>query len=136
MRSILIALLCVLSGIASAQDPARMRVKVFPGAQNLPLFAGVAKGMFAKRGIAVDLLFTVNSTELRDGLANGDIEVAHSAVDNSVAMVELAGKDTIIVSGGDTSMNELFVQGYVASVADLRGRIVIVTRRTPPTLCR
>jgi ABC-type nitrate/sulfonate/bicarbonate transport system substrate-binding protein len=126
MRKILVALLCVFAGAVSAQDPAKIRVKVFPGAQNLPLFAGVAKGMFAKRGVAVELLFTVNSTELRDGLANGDIEVAHSAVDNSVAMVELAGKDAVIVMGGDSSMNELFVQGYVASVADLRGRTVIV----------
>ena len=126
MRQIFVALLCVLSSIACAQDPARIRVKVFPGAQNLPLFAGLAKGLFAKRGVAVELLFTVNSTELRDGLANGDIEVAHSAVDNSVAMVELAGKDTVIVMGGDSSMNELFVQGHIASAADLRGRTVIV----------
>ena len=119
-------ILLLLAGSVLAQDPARIRVKVFPGAQNLPLFAGVAKGTFAKRGVAVELLFTVNSTELRDGLANGDIEVAHSAVDNSVAMVELAGKDAVIVMGGDSSMNELFVQSHVASAADLRGRTVIV----------
>ena len=126
IRSALAWFLFLLAGCVFAQEPAKLRVKVFPGAQNLPLFAGVAKGFFAKRGIAVELLFTVNSTELRDGLANGDIEVAHSAVDNSVAMVELAGRDSIIVSGGDSSMNELFVQGYVTSVADLRGRTVIV----------
>jgi len=126
MKSILVALMCIFSGLAAAQDPAKLRVKVFPGAQNLPLFAGLAKGIFAKRGIAVELLFTANSTELRDGLANGDIEIAHSAVDNSVAMVELAGKDAVIVSGGDSSMNEFFVQANVASAADLRGRTVIV----------
>jgi ABC-type nitrate/sulfonate/bicarbonate transport system substrate-binding protein len=126
IRSALAWTLFLLAGSVLAQEPAKLRVKVFPGAQNLPLFAGVAKGIFAKRGVVVDLLFTVNSTELRDGLANGDIEVAHSAVDNSVAMVELAGKDAVIVSGGDTSMNELFVQAYVGSVADLRGRTVIV----------
>ena len=103
-----------------------MRVKVFPGAQNLPLYAGVAKGFFARRGVAVELLFTQNSVELRDNLANGDIEVAHSAVDNAVAMVELAGKDAVIVMGGDSSMNELFVQAHVTSVADLRGRTVLV----------
>ena len=91
IRITLAGILFLLAGSVLAQDPAKIRVKVFPGAQNLPLFAGVAKGMFAKRGVAVELLFTVNSTELRDGLANGDIEVAHSAVDNSVAMVELAG---------------------------------------------
>lgn len=126
IRITLAWILFLLAGAGLAQDPAKLRVKVFPGAQNLPLFAGVAKGTFAKRGVAVELLFTVNSTELRDGLANGDIEVAHSAVDNSVAMVELAGKDAVIVMGGDSSMNELFVQSHVASAADLRGRTVIV----------
>jgi ABC-type nitrate/sulfonate/bicarbonate transport system substrate-binding protein len=126
IRSALAWMLFLLAGSVLAQEPAKLRVKVFPGAQNLPLFAGLAKGFFARRGIAVDLLFTANSMEMRDGLANGDIEVAHSAVDNSVAMVELAGKDSIIVSGGDSSMNEFFVQGYVASAADLRGRTVIV----------
>ena len=35
MRRILIALLCILSGIASAQEPTKIRVKVFPGAQKL-----------------------------------------------------------------------------------------------------
>jgi ABC-type nitrate/sulfonate/bicarbonate transport system substrate-binding protein len=119
-------MLFLLAGSVLAQEPAKLRVKVFPGAQNLPLFAGVAKGFFAKRGIAVEPLFTASSGEMRDGLANGDIEVAHAAIDNLVYMVELAGKDAVIVSGGDSSMNEFFVQGYVASAADLRGRTVIV----------
>jgi ABC-type nitrate/sulfonate/bicarbonate transport system substrate-binding protein len=122
----LAAICALVFGLAQAQEPAKLRVKVFPGAQNLPLFAGLGKGFFAKHGVGVQLLFTANSTELRDGLANGDIEIAHSAVDNAVAMVELAGKDAVIVMGGDSSMNELFVQGYVATLADLRGRIVVV----------
>ena len=126
IRSALAWFLFLLAGCVFAQEPARLRVKVFPGSQNLPLFAGVAKGFFAKRGIAVELLFTMNSVELRDGLAGGDFEVAHSAVDNSVAMVELAGKDTAIVMGGDSSMNEMFVQANVGTLADLRGRIVVV----------
>ena len=126
IRSALAWALFLLAGAALAQDPARIRAKVFPGAQNLPVYAALAKGFFAKRGVAVELLFTANSVELRDGLANGDIEIAHSAVDNAVAMVELAGKDAVIVMGGDSSMNEVFVQGYIASAADLRGRTVVV----------
>jgi ABC-type nitrate/sulfonate/bicarbonate transport system substrate-binding protein len=126
LRSALACLFCLLAGGALAQDPVKLRAKVFPGAQNLPHYAGLAKGFFAKRGVTVELLFTQNSVELRDGLANGDIDVAHAAVDNAVAMVELAGRDAVIVMGGDSSMNELFVQGHVASVADLRGRTVIV----------
>jgi ABC-type nitrate/sulfonate/bicarbonate transport system substrate-binding protein len=126
IRSALAWMLCLLAGSVLAQEPAKLRVKVFPGAQNLPLYAGLAKGFFAKRGVAVELLFTANSTELRDGLANGDFDVAHSAVDNAVAMVELAGRDVAILTGGDSSMNDIIVQANVASLADLRGRIVVV----------
>jgi ABC-type nitrate/sulfonate/bicarbonate transport system substrate-binding protein len=107
-----------------AQTP--LRTKVFPGAQALPLMAGVQQGIFERHGIKLELLFTASSQELRDGLAAGDFQVAHSAVDNAVAMVEMAKHDVVIVTGGDSSMNEFFVQPEVRSFADLRGRTVIV----------
>jgi ABC-type nitrate/sulfonate/bicarbonate transport system substrate-binding protein len=103
----------------------RLRVKVFPGAQNLALFAGIGQGIFARHGLDVDLQFTQNSVELRDGLAQGAFDIAHAAVDNAVAMRE-AGREVVIVSGGDNSMNELFVQPGIASVADLRGKTLVV----------
>ena len=121
--------LCVVAGCASQPvptEPTPLRVKVFPGAQNLAHFVGLSKGMFAKHGLKVDLQFTVNSDELRNGLADGAFEIAHAAVDNAVVMVEMAGKAVVIVVGGDSGMNELFVQPDIRSVADLRGRTVIV----------
>jgi len=99
---------------------------VFPGAGNLALYAGLAQGMFDKRGMKVELQFTPNSEQQREGLATGKFEIAHAAVDNAVAMVEMAGRDTIVVMGGDSSMNELFVQPEIGSVAELRGRTVVV----------
>jgi ABC-type nitrate/sulfonate/bicarbonate transport system substrate-binding protein len=105
--------------------PARLRVKVFPGAQNLALFAAVQHGIFARRGLDVELQFTQNSVELRDGLAQGVYDIAHSAVDNAVAMRE-AGHDVVIVSGGDNSMNELFVQPGITAIEQLRGQTLIV----------
>ena len=41
-------------------------------------------------------------------------------------MVEMAKHDVVIVTGGDSSMNEFFVQPDVRSLADLRGRTLIV----------
>jgi ABC-type nitrate/sulfonate/bicarbonate transport system substrate-binding protein len=111
-------------GFATAQTP--VRTKVFPGAQALPLIAGVQQGIFERHGIKLELLFTASSQELRDGLASGDFQIAHSAVDNAVAMVEMAKHDVVIVTGGDSSMNEFFVQPEVKSIADLKGRTVIV----------
>src|SRR5688572_28703217 len=121
-----VAFLVVLlaSHAVFAQTP--VRTKVFPGAQALPLMAGVQQKIFERHGNKLEPLFTTNSQELRDGLATGDFQVAHSAVDNAVAMVEMAKHDVIIVSGGDSSMNEFFVQPEIRSFADLKGKTVIV----------
>jgi ABC-type nitrate/sulfonate/bicarbonate transport system substrate-binding protein len=50
----------------------------------------------------------------------------HGAVDNAVAMAEVAKKDIAVVNGGDNGFNELFVQPEIGSYADLRGKTVIV----------
>jgi ABC-type nitrate/sulfonate/bicarbonate transport system substrate-binding protein len=42
---------------ACAQD-ARLRVNTFPGPQNLALFVAQDKGLFAKRGLSVEISFT------------------------------------------------------------------------------
>src|SRR5258706_15967863 len=111
---------------AAAADPAAVRVNSFPNAKALPLHAGMAQGFFARRGLALRLSFTENSTKQREGLAAGEFDVVHSAVDNAVAMVETAKKDVVTVTGGDSGMNEFFVQADVRSFADLRGRKLVV----------
>ena len=50
----------------------------------------------------------------------------HSAVDNALAMIEVAKQDVVIVAGGDSGMNEFFVQAEIKSFADLRGRTLVV----------
>lgn len=127
IRRIAIAVLLVLIGAlpAIAQQPAKLRVNVFAGIQNLAIFVGQTKGIFARYGLEVELQFTLNSPVQREGLAKGAFEIAHAAVDNSVALAE-AGAGSIIVMGGDSSMQELFAQAEIKSIADLRGRTVIV----------
>jgi len=86
----------------------------------------VEKGIFAARGLAVRLSFTENSTKQREGLASGEFDVVHAAVDNAVAMADAGRADVVIVTGGDSGMNQLFVQPDVGSFADLRGRVLVV----------
>ncbi|MFN7085973.1 MAG: ABC transporter substrate-binding protein [Burkholderiales bacterium] len=118
--------LCLVSAAAGAATPTPLRVNVFPGAQNLPLYYGLAHGIFEKYGLRIDLQFTPNSSAQRAGLAEGRFEIAHAAVDNAVAMVETAKKDVVIVMGGDSSMNEFLVRPGIAAVGDLRGRTLLV----------
>jgi len=121
-----ILVLAMVASAAATADPATVRVNSFPNAKALPLHAGVAKGIFARRGVTLELSFTENSTAQREGLAAGRFDVVHAAVDNAVAMVETAKKHVLIVTGGDSGMNEFFVQAYVGSFADLRGRKLVV----------
>jgi ABC-type nitrate/sulfonate/bicarbonate transport system substrate-binding protein len=125
-RHALLVLISWIVAAAAAAEPQPLRVNAFPNAKALPLHAGLAKGVFARHDIALELSFTENSTRQREGLAAGAIDIALAAVDNAVAMVEVARQDVIIVTGGDSGMNEFFVQPYVRSFADLRGRIVVV----------
>ncbi|HYD57095.1 MAG TPA: ABC transporter substrate-binding protein [Burkholderiales bacterium] len=104
----------------------KVRVVVFEGVQNLPIFVAQERGAFAARGLELELTFTPNSWTLRDGLAAGTYDIAHTAVDNAIAMAELAGKDIAIVMGGDSGWNAIIAQPGVERIEALRGRKVLV----------
>src|SRR5262245_3822802 len=110
----LLAAVAALGLLTSPQnvraDDSKLTVIVFPGVQNLPLFAAQAKGLYTKRGLNIEIKFTPNSDELRNGLAEGRYQIAHSAVDNAFALKDKANVDIAVVSGGDNSFNHLIVQ--------------------------
>ena len=122
-----VAGMALLAGMGAAQaQETKLTVIVFPGVQNLPMFAAQAKGFYAKRGLAVELKFTPNSDELRNGLAEGRYQIAHSAVDNAFALKDKANVDIAVIFGGDDSFNRLIVQPEINSLADLKGKTVAV----------
>ncbi len=130
----LASVLCVLAALAGcatqtpapANDPVTLKVNVFRGASNIPIYMAQEKGYFARRGITLEMQFTPNSDEQRKGLAAGRFDIAHAAVDNAIAMVEVAKADVIIVAGGDGGMNELLVRPEINRPADVRGRSYVV----------
>ncbi len=117
---------CASAPVAPPNDPVTLRVNVFRGASNLPIYMAQEKGYFARRGITTQMQFTPNSDQQRAGLAAGRFDIAHAAVDNAVAMIEVAKADAVIVAGGDGGMNELLVRPEIQKVADLRGRTYVV----------
>jgi ABC-type nitrate/sulfonate/bicarbonate transport system substrate-binding protein len=126
MRLPFLLAITIFSGHAFAADLAIVRVNTFPTARALPFFAGIEKGFFNKHGIKVELEFTQNSGSQRAGLAAGKFELVHSAVDNALAMIEVAKVDVVIVSGGDGGTNEFIVQSNINSFADIRGKAIVV----------
>jgi ABC-type nitrate/sulfonate/bicarbonate transport system substrate-binding protein len=110
----------------SRAEDAKLTIIVFPGVQNLPMFAAQAQGFYAKRGLAVDIKFTPTSDELRNGLAEGRYQIAHTAIDNAFALRDKAHVDITVVLGGDNSFNHLIVQPEIAALADVKGKTVAV----------
>ena len=117
----------LLPAVALAQTPSPKEIKVLT-LLGPPLQVVVAEthGIFAKYGIKVETLNLPNSEVLRASLADGKGDLAYLAVDNAVAMVELAHQDVIIVMGGEGSQNELIAQPEIKSINDLRGKTLIV----------
>ena len=115
-----------LTVLSQASGPTVLHVNTFPTARSLPFYVAVDRGFFAKRGLQVELEFTESSEKQRAGLAGGTVDIVHSAVDNAVAMIDVAKVDAVIVSGGDSGTNEFYVQDTLKNFADLRGHAIVV----------
>jgi ABC-type nitrate/sulfonate/bicarbonate transport system substrate-binding protein len=128
-RTLLLATLAsvLLCASAVAQEPATAKIKLLTLlGRPLPLVAAEKLGLFSRFGLEVQTENSANSEELRTKLAAGNGDLAYLAVDNAVAMVDLAHQDVIIVMGGEGSQNELIAQPEIKSIKDLRGKTLIV----------
>lgn len=118
-------------GVAAFAVPARadvapLHVTMFSGPQDLAVFAALDEGLYAKRGLAVEVSLTPSSDALRDGIASGSVDIASSGVDNAIFMVDSGKADVVIVAGGDDGMTELMVRPEIHAYEDLRGKTLLV----------
>jgi ABC-type nitrate/sulfonate/bicarbonate transport system substrate-binding protein len=123
--AIFVAVFLGSSAFAQAQSVQKIKVLTLLG-RPLQFVVADKQGLFAKYGIEVETENLPNSDVLRANLAAGKGDLAYLAVDNAVAMVELAHQDVIIVMGGEGSQNELMAQPEIKSTKDLRGKTLIV----------
>ena len=72
-----------------------LRVNVFPGGFNWPLYVACEKGFFAAENLDVAVEGTPNSVTQMTDLAAGRFEIAMTAADNIVAYVEGQGEAPI-----------------------------------------
>lgn len=104
----------------------RLVVNCNPTAKSLPLRVGLDHGIFVQRNIALEVVSTNNSREQRDGLARGDFQIVHVAIDNAVALRDVDHVDVVVIMGGDAGMNELIVQPGIDDLAQMRGGRLVV----------
>jgi len=111
---------------AMSPDSDRLTVNCNPTAKSLPIRAGLRLGLFKARGIGLTLVSTPDSRAQRDGLVRGDFQIVHVAVDNAIFMRDVEHRDVVVIMGGDSGMNELFVQPHIHTIEDLRGGRLVV----------
>ena len=113
-------------GTARAQESNLKTLKV--GGGSFTTSIARSNGTFANYGLQIQLPRGTagGSEEVRRWLASGELDLADYGVDNAIAMVENAGVDVILVAATDYTPTELVAQPEIKSLADLRGKIVLV----------
>jgi ABC-type nitrate/sulfonate/bicarbonate transport system substrate-binding protein len=119
------ALLLISMSLTAQTDPKKIKLLTLLG-KPLQFVIAEKQGYFAKHGVTAETENLPSSDVLRTNLANGNGDLAYLAVDNAVAMVELAHQDMVILMGGEGSQNELVVQPEIKSLEELRGKTLIV----------
>lgn len=114
-----------------------LRVIVFPGGFNLPIWAAERQGLFEEQGVRVALTPTPSSTFQMQGLAVGRFDIAMTAFDNVVAYQEGQGEaeippnpDLFAFMGSDQGFLSVIGGKGVKSFADLKGRKLSVDAMT------
>jgi ABC-type nitrate/sulfonate/bicarbonate transport system substrate-binding protein len=92
------------------------------------LWVGADSGLYKKYGADMELLYIGSSTKAVQALLGGDIDIVYSAA-GAVVDANLAGADlSMIGCQYDTGQTSFFTTNVIASVGDLKGKAVGVTR--------
>jgi ABC-type nitrate/sulfonate/bicarbonate transport system substrate-binding protein len=117
----------------SSEKLASIRLMVFPGAFNWPVWVGQDRGLFAENGVSVEVAETPGSVVQWTSLAEGHSDLAITLMDNVVAYREGQGEapvtvpDAIAVMASDAAvMPTLMTRPDIKSYADLKGQTLSV----------
>lgn len=111
----------------------RVTLIVFPGGFNWPVWVAQERGLFAQRGITVNVVATPGSVFQWTALAKGEAQIAITLMDNVIAYREGQGEPGIVVDDAvalmalDTrSMPALVTAPEIRTYADLKGKTLAV----------
>ncbi|MCE7029394.1 ABC transporter substrate-binding protein [Jiella avicenniae] len=114
-----------------------MKVIVFPGGFNWPIFVAQDKGFFDEKGVSVEVTPTPDSKFQMKGLIDGEFDIAMTAMDNVVAYSEGQGAveteneaDIFAFMGVDNGFLRLVSVPDVKTYDDIKGKQVGVDALT------
>jgi len=141
MRSVPVLIVLSLCGLLAAPASVHalqpVRVIVFPGGFNWPIWAAQHEGYFSDEGIAVDVTPTPSSAYQMTNLISGKYDIAMTAFDNVVAYdsgqgaAKVSGThDLFAFMGGDDGFLSIVVPDRIRTFADLKGGVLAVDALT------
>ena len=98
-----------------------MRVILFRAAYNLPVTAGLARGVFARYGLELDIVYTRGSQMTSATLLAAECDLGALAADDVVYEVEAHGSDLCIFLGLHGGILQLIARPGVRSARELAG---------------
>lgn len=125
--AILVCLLAIREHADAQASKLRAAYTAFAGTFTV-LWVGKDAGLYQKFGADMELLYIGSSTKAVQALLGGDIDIMYSAA-GAVVDANLAGADlTMIGCQYDKGQTSFFTTSNVASIVDLKGKAVGVTR--------
>ena len=129
---LVVGLLCLASA-ALAQPATTLKVIVFPGGQNWPLWVAQDKGFLARERLAMEITPTPGSVFQLTNMIAGKFDIAMTAIDNLIAYDEGQGEvpvpgtpDLFAFMGGNHLFLSLHVLPEIKNYEDLRGKELAV----------
>ena len=99
-----------------------VKVLLFRAAYNLPVTFGVARGLYARHGLDVEIAYTRGSTMVTEGLRSGDYDLGVLATDDVVYEVETHGADLFMFMGLHAGILTLVARPGIETMGDVAGK--------------
>jgi len=115
-----------------AQDKPERATVVYGGSSWLghyPVWVGIKKDMFKKRGLGVLWQSFVGSSGRLGSMVSGDLDIAGTGVVSALALMAAGNKSFSVIATPDSyaTVEGILVNDAIKSVADLKGKKVGVT---------
>jgi NitT/TauT family transport system substrate-binding protein len=124
-----IALLCaaaVPSAPALALEDIEMGTIGGPSAVLWPIYIGASKGMFAAENLNIKLTFVPSSAGVQQQLAAGALELSDAGLNDQVRAIFEGAPIALVRLEGQVPPYALLSQPAIKSIAELRGKTVMV----------
>ena len=99
-----------------------LNVMLFGTGSNVVVTAGLARGVFARHGLTLDIAYTQGSEMLCETLRRGGCDIGVLAADDVVYEVERRGLDFFLFMGIHTGLLSLMTRPEITTLGALAGR--------------